>query len=98
MLVFVVRRSGRHENALTHALLEFLELEGPVVNGRRQAETKLHQGFLAGAIAAVHSPELAHGDMAFIDEHSGVGRQRSEEHRVGKGCVRKWKIWWLPYY
>src|SRR5690606_28780693 len=75
VLVLVVGWRGRHKHALTHALLEFLELQGPVVHGGRQAKTELYQGRLARPVAPVHSTELPHGDMAFIDEHQGIGGQ-----------------------
>src|SRR3546814_18933689 len=26
------------------------------------------------------------------------GQFRSEERRVGKECVRKWRSWWSPYH
>src|SRR2546422_7562309 len=39
-----------------------------------------HQVFLARAVALVHATELRDGDVALVDDHQRVLRQRSEEH------------------
>src|SRR5205085_5131633 len=52
-----------------------------IVERRGQAETVLHQIFLARPVAAVHATELRDGDVALVDDHQRVGRQVIDERR-----------------
>jgi hypothetical protein len=53
--------------------LEFVETQGPVVQGRGQAEAVVHQVFLARPVALEHAAHLGHGDVGFVDEHQALG-------------------------
>ena len=48
--------------------LEFIELQRPVVDSRRQSEPIFHKIHLAGEVAAVHAADLREGDMALIND------------------------------
>src|SRR3546814_13113385 len=56
------------------------------VEGRRGGEA----AFLAGY-------ETDHRG-AFVDVAEPPHRNRSEERRVGKGCVSTCRFWWAPYH
>jgi hypothetical protein len=62
----VGRGCGGHEDALVDALVQLVEAQRPVVDGRGQAEAVLHQDVLAGAVPLVLPVELRHGDMALV--------------------------------
>jgi hypothetical protein len=49
-----------------------VELQRAVVDAAGQAEAVFGQGRLAGVVAAVHAADLAHGDVALVDEQQGV--------------------------
>jgi hypothetical protein len=53
--------------------------EGTVIQGGGKAEPVLHKGFFPGAVAVVHSAELGHGLVGFIDDHKEIGREVIEE-------------------
>src|SRR5690606_22549025 len=76
---FILGGRRRHKNRLTHALLELLHFERTVVQRRRQPEPISHQGFLARTVSLVHGAELAHGDVALINEHKGIGGKIIDE-------------------
>ena len=69
---FVVGRSSRHVDGLVLHGLEFLEFERAVVDGCRQAESVLHQGGLAAAVASVHGLHLRDGYVALVDHHQKI--------------------------
>ena len=65
-------RGGGDVEDLVHAPLELFERERPVVQGRGQAEAVLHQGPLAGPVAAVHAADLRDGLVGLVDDDQGV--------------------------
>ena len=75
MLALIGGRRGGHEHALAHARFKFLQLQRPVIQRRRQAESILDQRFLARPVAAIHGAQLPDGDVAFIDEHQRIAGQ-----------------------
>ena len=64
-----------------HPGLELLEAQGPVVQGRGQAEAVVHQGLFAGLVPPVHALELGHGDVGFVDDHQGFPGQVVQQGR-----------------
>ena len=68
-------------------MLELLETQRAVVEGRRQPEPVLDQGLLAGSIALVHCTELRNGLVAFVDHQQGVFRQVVEQ--AGRRLARR---------
>jgi hypothetical protein len=69
---FVGPGRGRDVDRLTDALLEFREVEGSVVDGRRHAEAVLHQRRLALTVACGHPAHLGHTLVRLIDDEDGV--------------------------
>src|SRR5580658_8145745 len=67
-------RTGRRGNIdeLVGAMLELFEGERTIIQGRRHAESVLHQRLLAGAVAVIHPMKLRHGLMRLVDEHEKV--------------------------
>ena len=51
---------------------EFVKIERPVIQRRRQAKAIVNQDLFAGAVAAKHAVDLRIGDMAFIDDGDEV--------------------------
>ena len=89
------RRRRRDEHRLAHLAFEFLELQRPVVERRRQAKAVVDQRGLARAVAVVHAAELADHDVALVEEHQRVLRQVVDQRRrrlagagrpTGAGC------------
>ena len=81
VLALVLAGGGRDEDHLVELGFHFLELEGAVVKGRRQAETVLHQRLFAGIIPAVHGPHLRQGDMALVHEEQKILREIVQQGR-----------------
>ena len=79
--LFVGSRRRGHEDRLGGEAFELVEAQRPVVERRREPESVLDQRFLARAVAAVHAPELRHGDVALVDEQERVGRKVVEQGR-----------------
>ena len=52
--------------------LEFVEVEGSVVEGGGEAEAVVDEGLFAAAVAAGHAAHLGHGHVAFVDEEQPV--------------------------
>ena len=84
-LVLLLVGAGRRgdKEHLVDVGLELRELQGPVVQGRGQAEAVADQGLLAGPVAAVHGPDLGDGHVGLVDDdekivvvevHEGHGR------------------------
>ena len=71
----VLAGRGRNINALVNPLRKLFKLQGSVVIGGRQAETKLHQRILSGMVAPVHSPHLRERHMALIHEEQEILRE-----------------------
>ena len=63
----IVRRRGRHVDDLADAGFEFVEIQRPVIERRRQAKAVLDQGLFARAVAPIHPSDLRHGHVAFVD-------------------------------
>ena len=84
---FVIGRSGTHINGLSGKFLELLKLEGTVVKCGRQAESVLHQGFLAGAVAAVHGVQLGYTHVAFVNHRQEILGEEIQQ-AVGTGAGR----------
>jgi hypothetical protein len=68
----ISKRLGVAVEGLADAGLELVEIERPVVEGRRQAEAVLDQGQLAGPVAGVHAADLGDGDMGLVDDGQEV--------------------------
>ena len=51
---------------------ELVELQGTVVQGRGQAETIIHKGLLARAVALEHAAHLRHGDVGLVHEQDEI--------------------------
>ena len=81
VLPLVLAGGGRDKYHLVELGFHFLELEGAVVKGRRQAETVLHQRLFAGVVATVHGPHLRQGDMALVYEEQEVVREIVKQSR-----------------
>ena len=75
MLLLVLGRCGAHKHGLAHALLELIELEGAVIQGRRQTETVIDQIFFARAVATIHPTYLPDRHVRFVNKDQRVVRQ-----------------------
>ena len=71
----------RNADHLICAMFEFGEIQRPVVQGGREAEAVLYEGFLARAIAIVHSSNLRDRGVRLVYENVGVSRQIVEKRR-----------------
>ncbi len=71
--------SRRDVEGLADATLELVEVEGPVVEGRGQAEAVLDEGQLARAVAGVHAADLGDGDVGLVDDGQEVLGEVIEE-------------------
>ena len=81
---------GGDVDGLRDALLKFMELQGTVVERRRQAEAVVHQRALAGGVAVVHGAYLRDGGVRFVDEEDEVlGKviQQRERRFPGRAAV-----------
>ena len=56
-------------------VLELVEGERPVVEGRGQPKAELDQDLLARPIVLVHAVDLRDGDVALVDHQQEVGRE-----------------------
>ena len=65
-------RGGGHVDHLVEVLQALVEVEGPVVQGRGQAEPVVHQGLLARAVAVEHAPHLGQGHVGLVHEQDEV--------------------------
>ena len=65
-------RRGGDENHLVPHLLEFLELQRPIVQGAGQAEPVLDQHLLALPVAVVHRPKLRQRHVRFVDDQQKI--------------------------
>ena len=63
---------GRGVDRLVDVVLELLELQRAVVQGRGQAEAVVDQHFLARAVAVVHAADLRKGHVRLVDEHQEI--------------------------
>jgi hypothetical protein len=81
LLQLVRRGRRRDEEALAGALEPLLELERPVVEGRREAEAVLDERPLARLVAVVHRPHLRDRLVALVDDREVVRREVVEERR-----------------
>src|SRR5438270_233096 len=72
-------RGRRYEHCLIDALLEFLEGERAIVEGRWQTETVLDQHFLPRPISVVHPLYLRNSDVGFIHKEQKVVREVVEK-------------------
>ena len=62
---------------------KLLPTQWPVIQGRRQTETIVDQHLLARAVSIVHSLDLSHGHVAFINHDEEIFREE-----VKKGVRR----------
>ncbi len=76
---FVLRGRRRDIDDLVNPAVKLLEGEGPVVQGRREAEPVLHQGLFPGPVPPVHGVELGDCDVALVEEHQVVFREVVQE-------------------
>jgi hypothetical protein len=74
------RRRGDVEGLPCDAI-ELLDALGPVVEGRGQAETEVHERLLARAVAVVHAADLRNGGVALVDHEEEVLREEVDEAR-----------------
>ncbi len=75
VLLFIGTGGGADIYGLGHQAFKFRKDQGPVVQGRGQAEAVLHQHRLAGTVAIIHSPDLGQSDMGFIHHQEKVFRK-----------------------
>ena len=68
----VFARCGRNVDHLMQQGTELVELQGTVVQGRGQAETIIHKGLLARAVAFEHAAHLRHGDVGLVHEQDEI--------------------------
>ena len=76
---FVVGRGGTHVDHLVDHLVELLEGQRTVVEGRRQTESVLHEVGLTGPVAAIHRIDLWHAHMTLVDNQQIVFREEVEQ-------------------
>jgi len=75
----VVGGRGADVNGLRRQGFELVEGERTVVAGGRQAEAVLDEVLLAGAVAAIHGPDLRDGDVALVDHQEEVLGEEVEQ-------------------
>ncbi len=78
-LLLVVARRGRDVDELRYAVLELVEAQRPVVEGRRKAEAVLGKRDLARSVALVHAADLRDADVALVDDAQEVAREVVDE-------------------
>ena len=81
VLELVLGGRRRNEEHRPGDLEEFGKILGPVVEGRGQAETEVHERLLARAVAVVHGADLRKGRVALIDHEEEVLREEVYEAR-----------------
>ena len=59
-------RRGGNVDDLIGAMLEFLESERTIIEGRGHAETVIHERLFARAVAVIHGVKLRHGLVRFV--------------------------------
>ena len=65
-------RGRGNEDDLVDVALKLPEVQWPVVQGRRQAKSVVHQGLLAGNVAMVHAPYLGQGHVGLVNQQQVV--------------------------
>ncbi|SSL88445.1 Uncharacterised protein [Klebsiella pneumoniae] len=60
---------------------KFFKLHRPVIQRRRQAETVFHQRLFARPVAPVHTADLRHRDVGFVNHQQAIRRQIVEQGR-----------------
>ena len=73
-LLIITWRCG-NENALAHARFKLFHFEWSIIHRGWQTETIGDKRLFAGAVAAIHTAELANRDMALVNKHQGIARQ-----------------------
>ena len=76
---FILVGGGADIDDLVGEFAKLFEFERAVVERGGQAETVVHQAFFARAVAAVHGADLWHTDVAFVDDHEKVFREKVEQ-------------------
>ena len=75
----VFARRGGEVDRLADTLQEFVPLQRPVVHGRGQAETVVHERALAGHVPLVHGTDLRHRHMGLVNDEKEVVREIVKE-------------------
>ena len=81
---FKLGGSGRHIDHLVDFRVKLVEVERPVVKGRRQPESVVDQRLFPSPIPKIHPPYLGDCHMGFVDEHQKIVPEVVEE---GIGCA-----------
>ncbi len=81
LLKFIVSRCGADINNLLHHLFPFIKCQRTVIQCRRKTEPMLDQRELARPVTEVHSPDLRHSHMRFVDDKEKVFRKIIEQAR-----------------
>jgi hypothetical protein len=91
LLQLVRSRGGGDVHHLSQALLELVEVQRAVVQGRGQAEAVLDQRRLALTVAVVHPAHLGDALVALVDDHQRVLGQVVQERgrRLPRGPPRE---------
>ena len=74
-------RRRRDVNHLIGTMLEFLEGERTVIECGGQPEAVFHQCFLTRAVTGVHTAQLRHGLVRFVDEHQVIAGEIIQQSR-----------------
>ena len=81
--LLVVTGRRRNVDELRYALLELIKAQGTVVERRRQTKAMVDKGYLARAIALIHTTHLRHSDVALVNDAEHVLGKVVDE-RVGR--------------
>src|SRR6185503_4430165 len=72
-------RRGRHVDDLAHVVLELLERQRTVVEGRWQPEPEVDEDLLPRPVVLVHPVDLRNRDVALVDDEQEVRREVVDE-------------------
>ena len=76
---FIVARSSRDIDRLRSQAFELVELQRPVVDGRRKTEAILHEVELAREVTRVHSADLRESHVALVNDSQEIFREIVEQ-------------------
>ena len=76
---FVGAGSGGNVDHLIGAMLEFLEIQRAIIEGRGHAETVIHERLFARAVAMIHAADLRDGLVRFVHEQQIIRRNVIEQ-------------------
>ena len=90
---FIFSRCSGNIDSLMDPILKLREIQGSIIKGGGEPESKLNQSLLPGTIPPRHPPDLGDGDMALIDKEQEIIREviKQSGRRIARFSVVKMK-------